>query len=426
MTELPHPSDGAFERPFERLATHPIRRALLATRGTSDCLLVGGVLRDLLVFGEIGHDWDLVVSEAPSFARRLAEHTDGRRVRLGGDRYRLFRVVTTGEQVDLQEPLEKGLEAELRRRDLPVNAIALDLVTGRLHAPLGGRADARRAVLRAVSPRAFTADPLRVLRLLRFATTLPGFTIEDGTAELARRSAPGLDGIAVERAREELHRALSVQRVPRLGSLLAALGLLPGPWAPPDTLAPERGAVRALDRLDESLERVAALAATQIPAPDLEAARHAAVLIVLGGAPEAAAALTERGLVSRRLGREIERLVSPAPAPRDEAETRRFLHAWKHSWPVAAGVRLWRARGSARHRWSDALPRLAETAARAGDRIFDPPPLLTGDELRAETGLPAGPEVGRLLAALRDAQITGEISTPREAREWLRRRPPGS
>ena len=111
---------------------------------------------------------------------------------------------------------------------------------------------------------------------------------------------------------------------------------------------------------------------------------------------------------------------------RDEAATRRCLHAWKHSWPVAAGVRLWRARGSARHRWSDALPRLAETAARAGDRIFDPPPLLTGDELRAETGLPAGPEVGRLLAALRDAQITGEISTPREAREWLRRRPPGS
>ncbi len=102
------------------------------------------------------------------------------------------------------------LEEDLRRRDLTINAIART-DDGRLIDPHGGRADLDRRVLRHVSE-AFVEDPLRVLRVARFAAALGGlgFTVADETLALMRGMSAGgeLRTLPGERVWQEMERAL--------------------------------------------------------------------------------------------------------------------------------------------------------------------------------------------------------------------------
>jgi tRNA nucleotidyltransferase (CCA-adding enzyme) len=102
------------------------------------------------------------------------------------------------------------LEEDLGRRDLTINAIARD-AGGKLVDPYGGRADLERRVLRHVSP-AFAEDPLRVLRVARFAARFRGlgFTVAAETLALMRAIADGgeLASLSPERVWQETERAL--------------------------------------------------------------------------------------------------------------------------------------------------------------------------------------------------------------------------
>lgn len=106
---------------------------------------------------------------------------------------------------------EVTLEQDLLRRDLTINAIAQN-DSGQLFDPYGGVADIEQRVLRHVSE-AFVEDPLRVLRVARFAARFhhQGFTIATETLELMRRlSASGeLEALTAERVFQELEKALS-------------------------------------------------------------------------------------------------------------------------------------------------------------------------------------------------------------------------
>ena len=99
------------------------------------------------------------------------------------------------------------LEDDLRRRDLTVNAMAVDPLTGRLFDPFGGLADLRERVLRAVSG-AFAEDPLRVYRTARFAAQL-FFTVDEGTMRLMRSLVGQLGSLSAERVYEETVKALA-------------------------------------------------------------------------------------------------------------------------------------------------------------------------------------------------------------------------
>lgn len=103
------------------------------------------------------------------------------------------------------------LEQDLARRDLTINAIARDPDTGELIDPFGGERDLHARVLRHVSP-AFVEDPVRVLRVARFAARFAplGFTIAPETYALMRKVAASgeLDALVPERVWQELHRAL--------------------------------------------------------------------------------------------------------------------------------------------------------------------------------------------------------------------------
>jgi tRNA nucleotidyltransferase (CCA-adding enzyme) len=103
------------------------------------------------------------------------------------------------------------LEEDLRRRDLTINAMAQD-EAGRLIDPFGGQQDLEQRVLRHVSP-AFAEDPVRILRLARFAARFApsGFTVAPETNRLMQQmvGAGEIEALVSERVFQELARALS-------------------------------------------------------------------------------------------------------------------------------------------------------------------------------------------------------------------------
>lgn len=115
---------------------------------------------------------------------------------------------------DVDASASVTLEEDLLRRDLTINAIARS-TDGTIVDPYGGRADLDRRVLRHVSE-AFAEDPLRVLRVARFAARLSplGFSIDPSTLDLMRTiSASGeLEHLSPERVWQETERALVTEQ----------------------------------------------------------------------------------------------------------------------------------------------------------------------------------------------------------------------
>ncbi|MGU3160973.1 multifunctional CCA addition/repair protein [Vibrio cholerae] len=105
------------------------------------------------------------------------------------------------------------LEEDLLRRDLTINAMAQDN-SGQLIDPYGGQRDLAAKVLRHVSP-AFVEDPLRVLRVARFAAKLHhlGFTVAEETMQLMAKIAQSgeLQHLTAERVWQEWHKSLSTR-----------------------------------------------------------------------------------------------------------------------------------------------------------------------------------------------------------------------
>lgn len=118
------------------------------------------------------------------------------------------------------------LEADLERRDLTINAMALD-EDGRLIDPHNGARDLRAGILRHVSP-AFIEDPVRILRLARFAARFPDFHVAPETAELIRQMVVNgeADALVPERVMQEISRGLMERRPSRMLEILAESGLI--------------------------------------------------------------------------------------------------------------------------------------------------------------------------------------------------------
>lgn len=103
------------------------------------------------------------------------------------------------------------LEQDLERRDLTINAMAMD-DRGQLIDPFGGHQDLKNRVLRHVSP-AFAEDPLRILRVARFAARFDhrGFTVDPTTVDLMKTmvAAGEVDALVAERVWSEIERAMA-------------------------------------------------------------------------------------------------------------------------------------------------------------------------------------------------------------------------
>jgi tRNA nucleotidyltransferase (CCA-adding enzyme) len=118
------------------------------------------------------------------------------------------------------------LEEDLQRRDLTINAMARD-ADGALIDPCGGQRDLAAKVLRHVSP-AFAEDPVRILRLARFAARFTAFTVAPETEALMRTmvDAGEVDALVSERVWQELSRGLMEARPSRMFEVLRRCGAL--------------------------------------------------------------------------------------------------------------------------------------------------------------------------------------------------------
>jgi tRNA nucleotidyltransferase (CCA-adding enzyme) len=198
---------------------------------------VGGAVRDdLLGLPQSERDW-VVVGGTPG---ELLDEG----YRQVGASFPVFLHPETGEEYALARTERKQghgyhgftvdfdpgvtLEEDLERRDLTINAMARD-GEGRLIDPFGGARDLELRVLRHVSP-AFREDPLRVLRVARFAARFAplGFRVHDSTLELMRTmSASGeLEHLVPERVWTEIEKAMAAPCPGRFVEVLRDCGAL--------------------------------------------------------------------------------------------------------------------------------------------------------------------------------------------------------
>ncbi len=184
---------------------------------------VGGAVRDRLL-GRAVHDVDYVV------VGTTADEMMQKGFRPVGSHFPVFLHPITNAEYALARterktaPGHQGftfhadprvtLEEDLQRRDLTINAMAQEVnksgePVGEIVDPFGGQADLRAGVLRHVS-NAFLEDPLRVLRVARFAARFPDFQIAPETLILMRRmvEARELETLSKERIWQELARAM--------------------------------------------------------------------------------------------------------------------------------------------------------------------------------------------------------------------------
>ncbi len=180
-----------------------VRDALLGRAvKEKDYVVVGGSAEELTRAGyrPVGRDFPVFLHPETH-----AEYALARRERKTGPGYRGF-VTEFSPDITLEE--------DLLRRDLTINAIA-QAVDGTLIDPYGGQKDLDARVLRHVSP-AFSEDPVRILRIARFAARFAslGFTVHESTRELMRGMvrAGEADALVPERVWQETERALGEAR----------------------------------------------------------------------------------------------------------------------------------------------------------------------------------------------------------------------
>ena len=319
--------------------------------------LVGGAVRDELLGCPVRErDW-VVVGATPAELERAGYRAVGREfpVFLHPDTQeeyalaRLERKVAPGYRGFVTELSPAVTLAEdLQRRDLTINAMARG-ADGKLVDPYGGQADLAARVLRHVSP-AFTEDPVRILRVARFAARFAdlGFSVAPATLELMRAMVRSgeVNALVSERVWRELELALATDRPERALEVLHDCGALA-------VLLPELAGRSGLATALAALHRATAVVTTD-GQPDTPA-RWAALLAALPAAEiEALCARLRVPGEHRELATLAARLAAhigtDARAPEEAAADPQWLlalletaDAWRRPERFGCWLEVWRA-----------------------------------------------------------------------------------
>jgi tRNA nucleotidyltransferase (CCA-adding enzyme) len=364
---------------LDALRADPCGALLLRTFAADDAVhLVGGAVRDLLL-GRAPRELDLVVEgDVDAAAARLGGEITAHdrfgtaRVQAGECRFDLVRAraESYARPGALPDVRPAGLEEDLRRRDVTVNAIALGL-DGELTAVDGALDDLRAGVLRVLHDASFVDDPTRVWRVARYAARL-GFAVDGRTRELAAAADPST--VSGDRLGAELRLAL---REPDPPAALEAVRDL-NPAYLPDGFEPR--------------PRALAAALALLPAdgrPDLVtlAACTAGmdVSTLLAWLDDMGFTASERDVVAAS-----SRAATAAPlhAARTNAEIARAARGAPVEAVALAG---------------------GENARRYIDELRHVRLEIGGDDLLA-AGIPEGPEIGERLQRALDRKLDGEVS----------------
>ena len=163
----------------EKIKADRVLAAITKNFPDSEVYVVGGTVRDYIM-GFAAYDRDLIVlnEDAKEFALKLQGIFDSTFIPLDEDN-KIYRLVLKDsedihnpEMIDITNPIEGSLERDLMRRDLTINAIAVNIKTGDVIDMFGGVADIKNKVLNYIEEVNFIDDPLRLLRVYRFQAVL--------------------------------------------------------------------------------------------------------------------------------------------------------------------------------------------------------------------------------------------------------------
>jgi len=212
-----------------------------------EAYIVGGCVRDFLLGAE-PKDWDVTTNAKPEEIQKVFPDSFYENnfltvtVRTGSKKPELTEIEITTYRLDAKysdkrHPDEvrfaKSLKEDLARRDFTVNAMAIDEKIENRKQKIevidlfGGQDDLKKEIIKTVgnSDERFSEDALRLLRAVRFATTLD-FKIEEKTAEAIKKNSALLKAVSGERIRDEFVKIILADRALEGVNLLHELGLL--------------------------------------------------------------------------------------------------------------------------------------------------------------------------------------------------------
>ena len=194
---------------------HPIKEIarILYVEGFQ-CFLVGGAVRDSIM-GITPHEYDITTDARPEDVQRIFKYTIPTGIKHGtilviieDMHVEITTFRSDGNYSDGRHPdhvkYASNIEEDLPRRDLTINAIAVNIKTGEIPSfCLGGIEDLNKKILREISEKNFTDDPLRLLRIFRFYSSL-GFEPAENLIHIASKYSNLINKPAKERIEYEL------------------------------------------------------------------------------------------------------------------------------------------------------------------------------------------------------------------------------
>jgi poly(A) polymerase len=414
--------------------------------------LVGGCVRDLLLKRE-PTDYDVATDATPEQVLQLFPNgitvgaqfgvilvpQDGRKVEVAT--FRSDIGYADGRHPDRVE-YSTASEEDVKRRDFTINGLLMRHDTDEVWDFVKGQADLSAGIIRAIGEpgRRFAEDKLRMLRAVRFAARF-GYEVEAETFRAIRRHAKEIQQVSSERIREELTKMLTE------GAARAAFELLDTCWLLPSVL-PEISALHGVEQPAQyhpegdvwihTLMMLEGLPAGCSPTlawgvllhdvgkpSTFRSAKVTGDRIRFDGHVEVGMAMARKLLGKLRFSNEeteqILALIENHMRFKDvgrmkPATLKRFVRMPRFE----EHLDLHRLDCLSSNRNLAAYDFVKEFVSTTPPEVVRPPRLLTGSDI-LEMGFAAGPVVGKILAAVEEAQLNGELASAQDAKSFISR-----
>jgi len=422
-------------------------------RAGYQALLVGGCVRDILL-DRVPADYDVATNATPDQVLQLFPHgitvgaqfgvilvpQDGMKVEVAT--FRSDIGYADGRHPD-RVVYSRSPEEDVQRRDFTINGLLMRHDTGEALDYVNGRADLQAGIIRAIGDpdRRFAEDKLRMLRAVRFAARF-GYEIEPETFRAIRRHAAEVRQVSAERIREELTKILTEGRARDGFDLLEQCWLLPivlprisalkGVAQPPQYHPEGDVWIHTMMMLEGLPAGCSATLAWGVLLHDVgkpatfRSAKETGDRIRFDGHVDVGMAIAQKLLGELRFSNEdtyqILALVEHHMRFKDVARMKpatlkRFVRLPRFEEHMA----LHRLDCISSNRNLEAYEFVREFIRRTPPEVVRPAKLLTGNDL-LELGYVPGPQLGRILAAVEEAQLDGELLDREQAVSFVERR----
>lgn len=412
-------------------------------------LFAGGCVRDGLLQRE-PKDYDIATSATPQQVLKLFPKSNEVGAHFGvvivkhrNHHIEIATFRTDGSYSDGRRPDHVAFstpEHDAQRRDFTINGLFEDPFSGEIIDHVGGLADLKNGILRAIGDptQRFTEDSLRLMRAVRFATTL-NFSLEPDTWGAVCELAPLLGRISPERIRDELVKMLLLPHRARAFELLTESQLFaqfwpevmqlvgcdqPPEWHPEGDVFTHTKIMLEMLGLDVPIERVLAVMLHDIAKPPTRTVDEADGRIRFNGHDALGAVMSEEMLRRLRFSNDVIEAVVPMVARHMQfmhvqqmrvAKLKRFMASPRFD----DELELHRVDCASSNGFTDNLYFLLEKREEFSREPLIPPPLISGRDLITH-GLKPSPLFSEILSEIETEQLEGRLHTREQALEFFR------